>query len=345
MPTPKDFLREKQLDGLVSKNQDFHGRRVVNAGASVDPKDYVIQDELTKAIVEINKQIAIINTLSGVGGAVNLINTNVIPKIESRGKLTESSLSDDGIAVKTNLPIESDIGVSPYETNFRARANGLGFLGFRCFAPDNMSIDFDCEWTNNEFIARDTSAALLAKITDKIRFYYMNSLTIDDPITVFNVGIELDCLTGDVSLSNYTANGLVRTSGGTGLLGVGDLIPSDLSGYAFVSLTGQTATIGATNIQPDGAIAIANKLYFLVGYLHMTTVATAGTISVNITWNDGAAVRTQTASVIATGLNYAIFNTQIIPNGSTNIQYSVTFTGITGSPVYSLRMAIIKLFD
>lgn len=39
-------LNDSQVDRLVSKNQDMHGRRIVNAGASVDQNDYVTRAEL-----------------------------------------------------------------------------------------------------------------------------------------------------------------------------------------------------------------------------------------------------------------------------------------------------------
>ena len=46
-------LRDAKVDTLSTRNQDMKGRRVVGAAASVDKTDYVIQDELTKAIASI----------------------------------------------------------------------------------------------------------------------------------------------------------------------------------------------------------------------------------------------------------------------------------------------------
>ena len=48
-------LRDAKVDTLSTRNQDMRGRRVVGAAASVGKTDYVIQDELTKAIASVNQ--------------------------------------------------------------------------------------------------------------------------------------------------------------------------------------------------------------------------------------------------------------------------------------------------
>src|ERR1039457_2563115 len=48
-------LRDAKVDTLSTRNQDMRGRRVVGAAASVGKTDYVIQDELTKAIAGISQ--------------------------------------------------------------------------------------------------------------------------------------------------------------------------------------------------------------------------------------------------------------------------------------------------
>lgn len=45
-----DKLRDGQVDRLVVRDQDFHGRRITNASPSKDPYDYVVRKELDDAL-------------------------------------------------------------------------------------------------------------------------------------------------------------------------------------------------------------------------------------------------------------------------------------------------------
>lgn len=45
------MLKDDLVNQLVSRNQNFHGRRITNAGASKDLNDYVIRKELNDAVV------------------------------------------------------------------------------------------------------------------------------------------------------------------------------------------------------------------------------------------------------------------------------------------------------
>ncbi len=48
--TEEDFLRM-----ILTKNIDLHGRRIINAGKSIDEDDYVTQEELNALIARIAK--------------------------------------------------------------------------------------------------------------------------------------------------------------------------------------------------------------------------------------------------------------------------------------------------
>lgn len=52
-------IQNSVLDKLATRNMDLHGRRIVNAGPSIDRNDYVTRAEviaLTKLIDDLTKQ-------------------------------------------------------------------------------------------------------------------------------------------------------------------------------------------------------------------------------------------------------------------------------------------------
>ena len=50
-----DKLREDKFDKLDTKNLDLHGRRVVNAGRSLDSTDYITKAEFDELKEEFEK--------------------------------------------------------------------------------------------------------------------------------------------------------------------------------------------------------------------------------------------------------------------------------------------------
>ncbi len=55
--TEEDFLRM-----ILTKNIDLHGRRIINAGISIDPEDYVTRAELEalkERIEDLEKKVGI----------------------------------------------------------------------------------------------------------------------------------------------------------------------------------------------------------------------------------------------------------------------------------------------
>jgi len=62
----------QELDFLSSKNLDFHGRRITNAGNSRAPSDYVTQREIRSLVTE-----AILNLKSGEIQIIQNITTTV----------------------------------------------------------------------------------------------------------------------------------------------------------------------------------------------------------------------------------------------------------------------------
>ena len=109
-----------------------------------------------------------------------------------------------------------------------------------------------------------------------------------------------------------------------------------------VSLTGQTTTIGPTTlITPP-----VNGVFRLSFYIEVTTTAAIGTLAVAFGWTDdnGTATNTPVSSLTLTAAGYS--QGQVIVRAKTTgtINYSVTLTGVTGSPQYSFYCFLERLF-
>lgn len=107
-------------------------------------------------------------------------------------------------------------------------------------------------------------------------------------------------------------------------------------------LTGQTADIGTTAIFGGNITA---GMYRVECYLRVTTAGTGGTIDLDLTWNDGTASRTESVinDLSLTATNYADASTVVETNGSSDISYAATRSGVTGSPVYAVRCSVAML--
>ncbi len=110
--------------------------------------------------------------------------------------------------------------------------------------------------------------------------------------------------------------------------------------YWTVGLTGQTASLATTNI----TASCSAGLYSLSYYLKTTTAGTAGTVSVTLNWNDGTAMTVTSATASLSSTTGLSQGTQVIKCGAAStVSYSTTVTGVTGSPQYSLDIAIEQL--
>lgn len=120
---------------------------------------------------------------------------------------------------------------------------------------------------------------------------------------------------------------------------------------ATVSLLAQAAAIGNTLLYavPGGAAGIYRAAFDII----TTQVGTAGQIQGNLSWNNGVVAETAGTSLLSattsgeeTGFNVPVQGVgtsnfgqplTFFAAGSTNINYSVTFTGVTGAFQYSFR--------
>lgn len=139
-------LKSSIIDKLTTKNTDMHGRRTVNAAASVDSSDYTTQkevrdliDDLTTQLNSLQKQIG--NTL-GVSVPLELI--SIHPNIANA---TDSQL----VIGDTNVD-----------------RNNISLLSY---GPNNQYIAFGAKFKKGVWIATDTDIVYLYRDATGISVY------------------------------------------------------------------------------------------------------------------------------------------------------------------------------
>lgn len=160
----------------------------------------------------------------------------------------------------------------------------------------------------------------------------------DTNVTLTLGGAPTTALLTASSITAGWTGQLAIARGGTGastLLAAG--IPTKT---ATVSLTGQTADIGSTNLTTTGA-GLYRVSYYLVD---STADLTAGAVRLNIAYTDVAASQTQqSATVLLTTLGTFTQGQFFIQLASGNIAYSTSHTGIYGSATYNLYITLERL--
>ena len=154
----------------------------------------------------------------------------------------------------------------------------------------------------------------------------------------FSLGIGLDVgssTSGGSSGKFSVANtGLVSRYNALATAGVGQ--PAV---YASVASTGQTASIGTTNLQCGAAVCAAG-LYRVSVYTDVTATG-AGTLTTTIGWSDPAAARTITSAGIATtATNYERVDYTIRADGVANITYATT---LSSSGTYAIYVTLERI--
>lgn len=103
--------------------------------------------------------------------------------------------------------------------------------------------------------------------------------------------------------------------------------------FAIVSVTGQSASIGATAINPD---TLAAGLYRVTFYARVTTPASvSSSLSVSFGWTENG-VSCSASSAPATGntTSTADSNTILVrSDGSTLLTFSTTYASVGGTPM------------
>jgi hypothetical protein len=159
---------------------------------------------------------------------------------------------------------------------------------------------------------------------------------------------------GGTGQSTLAANGVVIGQGTGGVTGTatgtaGQFLTSNGTGVdpsfqslvvSSTALTGQTGSIGATNIL---AATNTGTLYQINYYFNVTSAGTGGTATLTFTWNDGAAQTFTTAAITLGTLGSYVSGTLIIKPTTGAPQYSTTVTTPLGSPQYSLDIRPVPL--
>jgi hypothetical protein len=155
-------------------------------------------------------------------------------------------------------------------------------------------------------------------------------------ISAFSIDTGISRLSaGTLAVGNGTAGNASGTLELTGLN-----VQGSITGPYSVSLTAQAITIAATNLV---AAPVTTALYEITYYLNDTTAGTSGTVSLTITWNDGAAQTFTSSNVTYGTLGAYVSGTIVVKATSGAIQYATTVTSAVGSPAYSLDLRVKQL--
>ena len=104
-----------------------------------------------------------------------------------------------------------------------------------------------------------------------------------------------------------------------------------------VSLTGQTASIGATNLLASATAG----LYRVVWYLRASSAGAAGTCLLTLAWNDGSAQSFTSSTIALSVLGSALSGTTVLRSAAAQaITYETTVAGAVGDPQYQLDIRI-----
>ena len=147
--------------------------------------------------------------------------------------------------------------------------------------------------------------------------------------------------TGDVNVSGVFRKG--GTAGASGTDPVGNVFSGGIvttvgssgassgfpGSYASVTLTGQTSSVGATNIQHGGAALPAGRYIFMISSIFTATGTNNFTLVLN--WNDGTAAESMQLGpqVMSSSPNRLTQMQYAITNG-TNLTYTITISGGAG---------------
>ena len=104
-----------------------------------------------------------------------------------------------------------------------------------------------------------------------------------------------------------------------------------------VALTGQTASIGTTNLLASAPAG----LYRATWYIETTSAGAAGTVLLTLGWNDGDAQTAVSATITLVTASAALSGMTVIRSAAgQNITYATTVAGAVGGPTYNLTLVL-----
>lgn len=116
-----------------------------------------------------------------------------------------------------------------------------------------------------------------------------------------------------------------------------------LGTVAIASLSGQTDSIGTTPLfnvpGPDSG------MYVVYLDLIVTTPGAAGTVTVNVSWNNGTTIAGLSSSAISltSQAEQAALLGNFIAAANTTVTYSTTVSNASGNPQYTLNLRLVYL--
>lgn len=120
--------------------------------------------------------------LGGVSGVTGMGNAGRITKWTAADTLSDSVIYEDsskigiGTATPDNL-LQVNSAASPTASQMKVTANDTGALSQTVLGPDSSFIGWDVDYSGSAYVARDTSAFMIMKASDILRFYADTSLT------------------------------------------------------------------------------------------------------------------------------------------------------------------------
>jgi hypothetical protein len=136
--------------------------------------------------------------------------------------------------------------------------------------------------------------------------------------------------------------------GGATVLDGGGLESDYLPEQASALATGQTGSVGASNLRRSGVAApLPAGLYNVVIYMVTVTAGSAGSATIHLTYHDGVRSWDLGLNVLNLAGNFLnnVAPGSVRLNGSTDLQWYVSAGGITGSPVYDVYVAVYRVAD
>ena len=194
--------------------------------------------------------------------------------------------------------------------------------------PSSNSVSVD--WSNlllldtSDFVALDWSGRILCDSTSNHSLDWANRYLLD---------------TAGATAMGWTASGIQLPKIVTSYNGNTTVNNGMASVVAGLNLTGQTASISASNLLTP----VSGGHYLALIYFVISAAGTSGTITLTLSWNDGIAARTYTTSALTWGTLAAPIQLSLpISTNTTNITYSTTVSARVGSGTYNVAIDLIR---
>lgn len=183
---------------------DFHHRRGSPLSATATQADDVIGGMVGWGFDGTGESayVAGVSMLASENHTVPNHGTKIVFETTPNG----STVRVRAVTIDQNGQTVCDIGATPVNSQFLVKANALGAIALLCYGADNQHLLFDSEWSGSAMVARDTSAAQVAKLGDKLRIDRATGLTPGNTFG-FTVTMVLDLATGAIGFGGNATPG------------------------------------------------------------------------------------------------------------------------------------------